>query len=291
MKQYEKTVMDHYTEVALNEKASETSTMKDLYVRNKETQSIINVISNMKKSKKFNNKKMTIMDVGCGNGYTLSELKKIWPQDMFIGIEKNDDLRKIADERFSQQGIKVIAGDVRYLDKACTTVPDVIISQRVIINLLDNEDQYIALQQLKRKVADEGIVILIECFNEPLRILNQARAEFDLKEITPSFHNLYLDEDSFQKIFEDEFCPYHEAGINSNFLSGHYYVSRVLHDVMLQGKPFVRNSHFVKVMSEIIPDEVGDYSPIKMYVFQRKTGDTLVRGGGYKLVYYKRCAA
>jgi len=270
MKPYEKIVMEHYTEVALSEQDSETSTMKNLYVRNKETQSIVDVISNVKRNDEFNQKQMVIMDIGCGNGYTLSELKKIWPQDIFVGVEKNDDLRKLANQRLNPMGIDVISGDVRFLDELSYPLPDVIISQRVIINLLDKEDQNRALEQLKSKISHKGVIILIECFNEPLRNLNQARAEFELEKITPSFHNLYLDEADLYEKFQDKFRIYQEAGINSNFLSGHYYVSRVLHDVMLQGKPFVRNSHFVNVMSEVIPDEIGDYSPIKMYVFQKK---------------------
>jgi hypothetical protein len=54
-----------------------------------------------------------------------------------------------------------------------------------------------------------------------------------------------------------------------NELSTHYFVSRVLHDLALSGRPFVRNSNFVRFMSAALPMGIGDYSPLRIYALQK----------------------
>lgn len=266
-KAYEKLVMDHYTEVAKEAGESASSTMKSEYIREKETNAICTIIDNY--IIKTEKKKLVILDLGCGNGYTLSLLKEKYPQNVYYGVEKNDELRALAQRRLETMGISVIAGDILDDTLSVGDKADIILSQRVIINLLDEADQKRAIGNISNMVLDKGIIIFIECFTEPLKNLNNARKEFDLPPIEPSFHNLYLGEDvlgvldgQFEQLTEIDNLP-------SNFLSSYYYVSRVLHDVALNGKTFMRNSHFVRFNMEVVPQAVGDYSPLKLYVYQK----------------------
>ena len=69
-KLYDKLITDHYNSVAAKFKKSKLSTMNDVYVRNEETKFILSTI---KRSKK----KLKILDIGCGNGYTLSQISNL----------------------------------------------------------------------------------------------------------------------------------------------------------------------------------------------------------------------
>ena len=110
MNNYEEIVMKHYSEVAASEGNSSLSTMKNEYVRQQETKAITNTISLYLEEKKD---KITVFDVGCGNGYTLSVIHQQFPELNLIGIEKNRELRQIAQERFcGVDNISIVEGDV-----------------------------------------------------------------------------------------------------------------------------------------------------------------------------------
>ncbi len=263
---YEDIVMSHYNKVAFEDGANPSSTMKDEYVRNAETEGIIRTIDAFKKNR---NERLKIIDVGCGNGYTLSILKNKFPTFEFQGIEKNNELRAIANKRLKPLNINVYFGDV--LDNLVEThgKSDVVICQRVLINLLNKEDQLKSIKNVSELVKNGGIIILIECMAESLNNLNDARAEFGLSIISPSFHNLYMNYDMLPSC-KNGFEPFKSVEIpKENFLSSHYYITRVLHDILLQGRPFIRNSHFVKFLSQALPKEIGDYSPLKFFFFKK----------------------
>ena len=86
-KLYDKLITDHYNSVAAKFKKSKLSTMNDVYVRNEETKFILSTI---KRSKK----KLKILDIGCGNGYTLSQISNLKRHHLF-GMENNFSLYKI----------------------------------------------------------------------------------------------------------------------------------------------------------------------------------------------------
>ena len=273
---YEDIVMSHYDKVALEDGASSSSTMKDEYVRNAETEGIVNTINAFKKGK---NKKLRIVDVGCGNGYTLSILKNNFSTFEFQGIEKNNELRAITNKRLKPLNINVYFGDV--LDNLVETHgrSDIVICQRVLINLLNKEDQIKSIKNVSELVKNGGIIILIECMAESLNHLNDARAEFGLSVILPSYHNLYMNYDMLPSC-KNGFEPFKSLEIpKENFLSSHYYITRVLHDILLQGRPFIRNSQFVKFFSQALPKEIGDYSPLKFFVFKKIEEFPQKRGG------------
>ena len=72
-----------------------------------------------------------------------------------------------------------------------------------------------------------GVIIFIEAFNEGLDNLNLARKEFGLKPLPPAIHNLYLNDDFFETENLETF--YNKE---ASSLSTHYFVSRVLHEIL-----------------------------------------------------------
>lgn len=277
-KEYDKTIDQHYKDVAKEHGLSSTSTMSDEITRALETEAISQFVgvSLRLRQAKGSTEPATIIDVGCGNGYTLETLSNKYPDHNYVGIEKSDELRKLASLRFdANDRVSIQEGDIRDRDFSKGTTADILICQRVLINLLAIADQKEALSNIVDSVKSPsasrsgGTLLFIESFSSSLARLNEARSEFDLPHIPPAHHNLYLPDDFF-KVQQLE--PFRTDGffIPSNFLSTHYYVTRVLHAIFTpEDKPFKRNSEFVKFFTGALNQNVGDYSPLKLYIFEK----------------------
>jgi SAM-dependent methyltransferase len=268
---YDEVISEHYRKIAQKDGLEPTSTMADQVTREKETHAIVDFVGDVLKRRKseVQPSTVTIMDVGCGNGYTLEVLSQLYPDQTFIGVEKSDELRALAVSRFDGvSNVSIIEGDIRESGFAKGKIADILICQRVLINLLRVEDQKAALENILDAVREPGGMLFIEAFSSSLETLNIARKEFDIPAMKPAHHNLYL-EDGF---FENPRLTPYPSGDRippQNFLSTHYFVTRVLHPVFIKDKPFKRNSEFVKFFTGALKEYVGDYAPLKLMLFER----------------------
>lgn len=275
-KEYDKKIAQHYSLVAKEQGLSSTSTMADEVTRDLETRAIIRFVGECLKARRAQglNERAVIMDVGCGNGYTLSVLAKQYPGQRFVGVEKSDELRALASSRFKKtKNVEILKGDIREKHIAKNVVADILICQRVLINLLDLKDQKSALNNIVNAVAAPqarkpgGRLLFLEGFMSSLERLNEARGEFDLPRIPQAHHNLYLPDDFFEV---PRLKPVGTDGPTPpNFLSTHYYVTRVLHPVFTQNKAFKRNSEFVRFFTAALNQNAGDYSSLKLHMFEK----------------------
>ena len=264
---YDKTILAHYANVANLEGNLESCTMADEYIRKIETEFILieikKVVEELKNKSK---KKLKLCDVGCGNGYTLKKISESFLDIEISGIEFTPELRKIANQK--NLSCEVEFGDIRKIE----TIPknqNLIVSQRVLINLLSIKDQEKAILNLIASIQEGGYIIFIEAFNSGLKNLNDCRKELGMIEIPPAHHNLYLDDDFFDQFKEIEKV---ETELKENALSTHYFISRVLHDLALTANNanFTRNSMFVNFFDTALPAGIGNFSPLKFLVFKKK---------------------
>ena len=135
---YDKIIKKHYDKVAILQKNLSTSTMQDKKIRKIETDFILEEISKCKK-------KSRILDIGCGNGYTLSRISKKFQSLELYGFEQNELLANLAKKELKKKA-KIMIKDVRKLKSKNKF--DLIICQRVLINLLNKNDQKKALRNL-----------------------------------------------------------------------------------------------------------------------------------------------
>jgi SAM-dependent methyltransferase len=262
---YDSAIAAHYSAVAAHDGLSPDSTMADQRTRQIETDAIHAAFRVAKRPGDF-----AAVDVGCGNGYTLETLASAHPEARFVGIEHSPELRALAERRFAaSRRAEIRAGDIRDAGFAGVETFDFLVCQRVLINLLDAGDQARALDNIVRAVRPGGVLVFIEAFQSALDLLNAARGEFDLAPIPPAHHNLNLADSFFDR---PDLAPVISGGVPpSNFLSTHYFVSRVLHPLLLGDRKFKRNAEFTRFFSEALRPAVGDYSPLRLHVFRRAT--------------------
>jgi SAM-dependent methyltransferase len=277
-RKYDKTIQQHYQKVSEDCGLSATSTMADEITRQYETEAILQFVSVSLKTfhTESQKRKATIMDIGCGNGYTLKKILERYPGQHFVGIEQSDHLRSLVSSRFKgNDNVNILEGDIRDPRFAEADSVDILICQRVLINLLDLEDQRSALNNIIKVVASPrssqsgGTLLFIEAFSSYLAKLNKARAELDLPPISPAHHNLYLPDNFFNTPLLKPFIT-DDCSIPPNFLSTHYFVSRVLYPIFTKNKPLKRNTEFVRFFSAALKENVGDYSSLRLYIFKKE---------------------
>jgi SAM-dependent methyltransferase len=268
---YDQSILSHYRKVAQEAGSDPTSGMADQRTRELETNLICDFVDRTicrYREEGKDEEELQLIDVGCGNGYTLEVLCGLFPKLKFAGFEYTPELRKIAEQRFPDQKVRVFSADVRNPDFAGSLKAHIVICQRVLINLLNSDDQANALDNIVESARPKGYLLFIEAFQSGLDRLNEARAEFDLSSLMPLQHNLYLP-DSFFSRRPDLRSFDLECGILSNFLSTHYFVSRVFHPAMLGNREMKRNSHWVTFFSQALTPAVGAFSPLRACAFQR----------------------
>jgi len=273
MPNYDSTILGHYKSVAEEAGLSPSATMADGRIRALETALIHEFVDKTSEALPApRTEPIVLFDVGCGNGYTLSTLASRKIDLNFYGFDFSPDLHALAArqlEGFSNV-LGVIQADIRDAGWHGSRLADIIIVQRVLINIMDRHDQKKVLGNILSALRPGGYVLFIEGFESGRRNLNAARAEFDLDEIPPAYHNLLLTDEFFGE--EGELDPLELGGwrVPANFLSTHFFAARVLHPVLLGSKPFKHNSLFVTFMSGALLPAIGDFSPIKAFGFRKR---------------------
>lgn len=264
-------IRQHYQQQAEKDGASALSTIGENVVREKEVELIKNFLGMVRRKTAITT--LRILDVGCGNGYTLEVLRKFDPSFRLYGLEFTEELLAIARSR-NLKGVVLEPGDIRsthYNDAYF----DVIYTERCLINILNMEEQKKAIREIARILKPCGYYLMIEGFTDGLENNNKARREMGLEDINPAYHNLYFDKekifseirDLFQVIDPKEIDADLEAYlVQSNFLSSHYFVARILQPLMTKGE-WIRNTEFVKFFSFLPP--VGNYAPIQAYILKK----------------------
>jgi SAM-dependent methyltransferase len=246
--------------------------MADERARAMETEFILSALDYVSKQAGVPLAQLKVADVGCGNGYTLEILSQRYPQMQLFGFEYTPQLRTIAEKRFEgNRRVVVKSADIRTRETLGSQAFDLIICQRVLINLLEPSHQQQALKNIVDVIKEGGYLLSIEAYESGLANLNMARAEFDLPPIPPAHHNLNLKDDFFSC------CPQlrrlNVAEIPSNFMSTHHFTARVIHPILLGNKTFKRNSFLVNFLSQALKPNVGDFSAIRGAFFIKEKYD------------------
>lgn len=257
-------IENHYNEQAELYQNSPKSTMPDLFVRNLEIKKIHECIG------KLNIKKDTrILEIGCGNGYTITKLSKKFSCN-FVGVDSNHKMIKLALKR-KQKKVKFWKDNILRSNLESNSF-DIVYTERCLINLENEMNQKKAIKEIHRILKKEGIFIMMEAFDDGLKELNSARKALGLKKIPPAWHNFYFNKKKLKKIFGGKFrdaVSKSKTKFNyQSFLSSYYFGSRVIYPALIEGKnKIIYNNDFAKFFS-LIPN-YGNYSQIQLCEVQK----------------------
>ena len=257
----DQTIINHYKNVAQQFGLTSQSSMQDQAIREAETSFFKDTIESLSKGQE-----KSILDCGCGNAFTLSQLS---PHHSRVGLEFSPDLYNLAQQRV---GVSIYRGDMRtpLLSQLQGHQSfDIVITQRSVINLLGRDQQVRALENIADAIRPGGFYLLSESFYETHSLLNHARAEFGLEEISPSKHNLFLTESRLATLKKHGLQEV-ESTYSRHHLSTHFYLTRVLHPHLRGPHGKMKAPHFLEFFTQGLGTGIGTYSPIQFRVFQKE---------------------
>jgi len=258
-----KKIYKHYDEEAKKYFSSPKSTMPDLFIRKKEIEKIIEVLNSVV------DKAERILEIGCGNGYTITKLAKNFECD-FVGTDSNKSMIRIAKKRKKIKNLEFKINDVLNL-KIPKESFDIVFTERCLINLIKWNNQMKALHNIHRVLRKDGKYIMLEGFNDGYSELNKARKVLGMEKIKPAWHNQHFSKSKFEKFIKPLFYDFFNKSSKiqyDNFLSSYYFGSRVLYPSLVENKKkIVYNNKFVEYFSYV--PSVGNYSPIQLCVLEK----------------------
>jgi len=260
---YQQEIEEHYKKEAAEHGLDPLSTMPDIGKRELEIESIMKVIKYIIDIK--SKEDIHILDLGCGNGFTLEKVRKKYPSVILSGLDITQEMVDLANSR-KIKSCKLNQGDVCniFYDDG---IFDLIYTERCIQNILDWEGQKKALKEVHRVLKKDGLVLLIEGFTDAHANVNKARTELGLDPIDTPYHNLLLDKNLFLEEIKDKFEILDLPEIKYNFLSSYDFVRLVLHPLVTKGE-WIRNTEFVKFFGAAFPP-IGNYSRTQAYVLKK----------------------
>lgn len=265
---YSDVILEHYRKEAEEHGKDASSTMRDEITRGREIAGVLRVLEFLKSpGAPITN----LLDIGCGNAYLLEVLRKNHPSIALTGLEYTPEMVQLARDRGVAQ-CAIEQGDVRALPFGDHGF-DVVITERCIINVMDRAHQADSLRQVARVLRPGGHYLCIEAFTDGLSELNHARDELGLAPNEMPYHNLWFDKPWFLETIAPDFevvdlSRHRDPSLpGPNFLSSHYFVSRVLYPAVTN-RPIIYNTHLVKFFSFLPP--MGNYAPIQFYLLQKK---------------------
>lgn len=243
----------------------------DVVLREKETALIHRFFGRLEEI--HGDRPLKILDAGCGNGYALNELASAFPKNSYWGVDASKEMIQLANQR------NLSACEFQIADICSLPFTDrffsAMFTERCLINLLDWQDKKVAIRGLHDKLEDGGYFLMIEGFYDGLENNNRARRECGLPELTEPKHNKYFDKEAFfdlidgmfQVVQPEQFDPERDGeGLESNFISSHYFMARVVHALVTKGES-IKNTEFVKFFSFLPP--IGNFSPIQAIILKK----------------------
>lgn len=255
------TVKKFWGNQAIQHGTSDLATAPDHYYRELEIKAILKAIGRLKRD--------TILDVGCGNGYSTLAIAKKYPEAEITGIDYSAQMIVEAN-KLVKPNVEFFEGNVLSLssNKHLARSHDIVLSTRCLINLASWQEQRDAITEMCELVAPDGHLILVENTQGGLDSLNELRRKVSLDPITTRWHNLYLDMTKFSElVYQKGLTMVHAENIGNMY----YIASRVIYAKLCkdQGVEIDYNNPINAIAAQL--PSLGEYyacSPNYMFVLK-----------------------
>tara|TARA_B100000035_G_C20863817_1_gene493050 strand:- start:85 stop:834 length:750 start_codon:yes stop_codon:yes gene_type:complete len=207
--------------------------------------------------------KKTVLDIGCGDGELLRNLKKKNKCNCY-GIDFSKNLINVAKQK--SENIKYYCIDMNKIKEEFKVKIkfDYIITKRSIQNLTSWNDQKEFINQLKFFSGPKTKILLMESSNDGLKKINVMRSKLKLKKIIKPWHNLYLED---KKLKKTNFNGVKLVSIKELF-STYYFTSRVL-NAAINPKPSYND--LLNLTGWKLPQNtIEGFSQLRLYEFKTK---------------------
>lgn len=207
---------------------------------------------------------MSILEVGCGNGYSTN---------VFRNLVKHVDAFDIsaamierAKKSYGEINNKFYVGNAIELNDMPNHY-DMVLCVRVLINI--SPDYHLAaLRNIAKAVAPGGCLILVEGFTFSYQALNILRETVGLDAINPPIFNRLVSKNDAFPVLDDEFI------LTGSFHLGNYdYLTRIFYPRLISPGNVKYNTTFHYQAAELTklynPDCFRNISRVQGYVFTR----------------------
>lgn len=213
------------------------------------------------------------LDIGCGNGYTSIELAKKHRIEV-TGIDISHELINYANQILAHQkgmlkgsAVFKVANvlDPNLKDDLGEESFDMILTKRVIINILTWNEQKETIQKIVELLKPGGIYLMIEATIQGHEKIGELRKKFNLSKTPIRWHNFYLDEEKLIPFLQKQFKKVDYR----DFSSTYYIGSRLIQPLLL--KPFGKEPNydfFLNWLFSKLPS-IGSYGMQKLFVCKK----------------------
>lgn len=210
----------------------------------------------------------TILDVGCGNGFSTFELLKKDPKSV-IGVDLTENMineAKKKKEELKADKISFEIGDIRML-KFKDDSFDIVYTIRVLINLPNWEEQKQGIKECIRVAKKGGKIIFSEAFWEPLTLLNSFRLLKGLAPLVEHDFNRYIKKESLNTFLKSLNLEFEII----DFSSIYYLGSRFLRELVTDYRSYPGYSNPInKIFYEIEKKySGGDFGIQQAYIIRK----------------------
>lgn len=209
-----------------------------------------------------------VLDLGCGNGYTLISLAKELKGSIIEGVDFSETLIKGAnkilnDYKNELQSVPsfIHMDALKFLMTLEDNSIDTVITERFLQNMPSKNFQEKIMTEAYRVLKKEGKLLLCEAFDDSFHQLNVLRESVGLDKIeentNANFTTIRLKEKEIQQFLEKElgFKYFKKSGYSNYFI-----ISRVLHPLLVHPespKFSAKINHYAKIIQEKLPFDTG----------------------------------
>jgi len=205
-----------------------------------------------------------VLDAGCGSGFSSRIISEHCSK--ICGIDFAEDLIAKAKKESKIKNLDFYVEDIKNLSFE-SKVFDKVITQRVLINLVNIENQLVAVKEIHRVLDDKGLFLMLETNKQGIDNLNSVRSNFDLNPIVPPWHNKVIDESVFFEKIKSLFEVVSEVN-----LGDYFFITRVIHPMLVYpDKPSYKNK-INEVAFDLSNIDLGiapNFSQAKLYVLRK----------------------